>query len=69
MTERDQQALQLCDLGLQQMWRGEVEPALEQYDRALALCESDETRELITIRKAEALIACEREARKCRPCR
>jgi tetratricopeptide (TPR) repeat protein len=61
MTERDQQALHLCDLGLQQMWRGEVEPALEQYDQALALCESEETRELITIRKAEALIACERD--------
>jgi hypothetical protein len=61
MTDRDQQALHLCELGLQQMWRGEIEPALEQYDRALALCESDETRELITIRKAEALISCERE--------
>ena len=61
MTERDQEALQLCDLGLQQMWRGEIEPAIVQYDRALAVCDSDETRELITIRKAEALIACERE--------
>jgi tetratricopeptide (TPR) repeat protein len=61
MNDRDQQALHLCELGLQQMWRGEIEPALEQYDRALALCESDETRELITIRKAEALISCERE--------
>ncbi|HEX6083030.1 MAG TPA: hypothetical protein VF266_00800 [Thermoanaerobaculia bacterium] len=61
MTERDQEALQLCDLGLQQMWRGEIEPAIEQYDRALALCESEETHELITIRKAEALIACERD--------
>jgi tetratricopeptide (TPR) repeat protein len=61
MTERDQQALHLCDLGLQRMWRGEVEPALSQYDSALELCESEETRELITIRKAEALISCERE--------
>jgi tetratricopeptide (TPR) repeat protein len=61
MTERDQEALQLCDLGLQQMWRGEIDPAIAQYDRALATCESEETRELITIRKAEALIACERE--------
>ena len=61
MTERDQEALQLCDLGLQQMWRGEIESALEQYDLALALCESEETHELITIRKAEALIACERD--------
>jgi tetratricopeptide (TPR) repeat protein len=61
MTERDQQALQLCDLGLQAMWRGEIEPALEYYDRALALCESEDVHELIIIRKAEALIACERE--------
>ena len=61
MTERDQEALQLCDLGLQQMWRGEIETAIEQYDLALALCESEETHELITIRKAEALIACERD--------
>ena len=61
MTERDQEALQLCDLGLQQMWRGEVGPAIAHYDRALTICESDDTRELITIRKAEALIACERD--------
>lgn len=61
MTERDQQALHLCDLGLQQMWRGEAEPAIAQYDLALELCESEETRELLTIRKAEALISCERE--------
>jgi len=61
MTERDQQALHLCDLGLQEMWRGEIEPAITQYDRALEVCESDETRELITIRKAEALVSCERE--------
>ena len=61
MTERDQEALHLCDLGLQQMWRGEIEPAIAQYDLALALCESEETHELITIRKAEALIACERD--------
>ena len=61
MTERDQEALHLCDLGLQEMWQGAVEPAIVHYDRALAVCESDETRELIVIRKAEALIACERE--------
>ncbi|HUR83575.1 MAG TPA: hypothetical protein VM733_22655 [Thermoanaerobaculia bacterium] len=61
MNDRDQQALHLCELGLQEMWQGQIEPALEQYDRALALCESEETRELITIRKAEALICCERE--------
>ena len=43
------------------MWRGDVDAALAAYDAALALVASDETRELITIRKAEALIASERE--------
>lgn len=61
MSERDQEALHLCDLGLQAMWRGEIEPAIAHYDAALDLCESEETRELITIRKAEALISCERD--------
>ena len=61
MTNRDQEALHLCELGLQEMWRGAIEPAIEHYDRALVICEADETRELITIRKAEALISCERE--------
>jgi tetratricopeptide (TPR) repeat protein len=61
MTEREQEALHLCDRGLQAMWRGEVEPAIELYDRAASAAESEETRELITIRKAEALIAVERE--------
>lgn len=61
MTTRDQEALHLCDLGLQAMWRGEIEPAIDHYDQALALCESEETHELITIRKAEALIAWERD--------
>lgn len=61
MTEREQEALHLCELGLQQMWRGEVNPAIELYDRAARLAETEETRELITIRKAEALIAADRE--------
>ncbi len=61
MSERDREALQLCENGLQLMWRGEVEDAITVYDRALAVVESDEDRELITIRKAEALIAAERE--------
>jgi tetratricopeptide (TPR) repeat protein len=61
MTEREQQALQLCDLGLQRMWKGEIEAALELYELAAEAAETDETRELITIRKAEALIAAERE--------
>ncbi len=61
MIENDHEALQLCESGLQQMWTGAAEAAIETYDRALALAESEETRELITIRKAEALIAAERE--------
>ena len=43
------------------MWKGEVGAALVAYDRAAALAESEETRELITIRKGEALIAADRE--------
>lgn len=61
MTEKEREALQLCELGLQHMWKGEVDHALDAYDRAAAAAETDDTRELITIRKAEALIAAERE--------
>jgi tetratricopeptide (TPR) repeat protein len=61
VSEKDQAALQLCEAGVQHMWRGEIEAALDAYDRALADVESDETRELITIRKAEALIAADRD--------
>lgn len=43
------------------MWDGEIDAAIELYDRASAAAETDETRELITIRKAEALIAGGRE--------
>lgn len=61
MTEREQEALQYCDRGLQHMWKGEVDSAIAAYDQGLALADSDHTRELITIRKAEALIAGDRE--------
>ncbi|HYR28155.1 MAG TPA: hypothetical protein VEU30_06790 [Thermoanaerobaculia bacterium] len=61
MSQTDQQALQLCEDGLQQMWHGAVDAAIELYDRAIAIADTDETRELVTIRKAEALIAAERE--------
>jgi tetratricopeptide (TPR) repeat protein len=61
MTEREREALQLCEVGLQHMWKGDVDSAIEVYDRAAVIAASDETRELITIRKAEALIASERE--------
>jgi tetratricopeptide (TPR) repeat protein len=43
------------------MWKGDVEQALAAYDRALGLVASDESRELILIRKAEALIAADRD--------
>ena len=61
MNVSDQEALQHCELGLQEMWRGDAAAALEQYEQAAAVAVDDETRELITIRKAEALIALDRE--------
>ena len=61
MDVSDREALQHCDLGLQEMWRGDADAALAQYERASAVAIDDETRELITIRKAEALIALDRE--------
>ena len=61
MSERNQEALRHCEAGLQHMWKGEVDDALAAYDRALALATEDESRELITIRKAEALIATEQD--------
>ncbi|HET8774213.1 MAG TPA: tetratricopeptide repeat protein [Thermoanaerobaculia bacterium] len=61
MSERDQAALGQCEVGLQHMWKGEVDEALAAYDLAFALATAEDTRELITIRKAEALIAVERD--------
>jgi tetratricopeptide (TPR) repeat protein len=61
MTEREREALELCNAGLQHMWKGEIDSAITAYDRAAVIAGSEETRELITIRKAEALIAAERE--------
>ena len=61
MDVSDRKALQHCDLGLEEMWRGDADAALAQYERASAVAIDDETRELITIRKAEALIALDRE--------
>jgi len=39
---------------------GEIEDALQMYDEALRLAEDEETRELIIINKADAMIAIER---------
>jgi tetratricopeptide (TPR) repeat protein len=61
MIDNEREALQLCEAGLQHMWKGDVDAAIGSYDRAAAVAVSDETRELITIRKAEALIAAERD--------
>ena len=61
MTERDRDALRACEVGLQHMWKGEVDEAIAAYDDALARAGAEENRELITIRKAEALIAVERD--------
>lgn len=57
----DREALELYELGLQYMWQGEVDAAIAELDRARALAKTDDVAELITIRKAEALIAADRE--------
>jgi len=61
MSERNSEALRHCDVGLQHMWKGEVDDALAAYEAALELVEEEESRELITIRKAEALVAVEQD--------
>ena len=61
MSERDSEALRHCEAGLQYMWKGEVDEAIAEYDSALEDAAAEEVRELITIRKAEALIAVERD--------
>jgi tetratricopeptide (TPR) repeat protein len=61
MTNDEQQAREACELALQHLRVGEVEAALACYDRARELARSEELIELITIRKAEALIAAERD--------
>jgi tetratricopeptide (TPR) repeat protein len=61
MKPANQEALDLRQLGVDAMWQGRFDDAISLYDQALAVAESDETRELITIAKAEALIAAERD--------
>jgi len=51
---------ELRQAALTKVRAGEYEEALTVYDNALALAEDDETRELITINKADAMIAIER---------
>ncbi|HVR37991.1 MAG TPA: hypothetical protein VMU84_02780 [Thermoanaerobaculia bacterium] len=59
MSDHESERLRKEAIGL--MWQGRVDDALVAYDEALALAESDDQRELVTIGKAEALIAAERE--------
>lgn len=61
MSMSNQEASRLRQLGLDAMWQGRFDDAIERYDEAIAFAEDDDVRELITIGKAEALIAAERE--------
>jgi tetratricopeptide (TPR) repeat protein len=61
MQLSDQKALELRQSGLDAMWQGRFDEAIETYDAALAVAETDDVRELIAIGKAEALMAAERE--------
>jgi tetratricopeptide (TPR) repeat protein len=55
--QHEHEAQHLCELGLHEMWRGDAGAALDLYNRAASIDVDEETQELITIRKAEALIA------------
>jgi tetratricopeptide (TPR) repeat protein len=61
MSERPvEQAEELRRAALARHRAGEIEQALDLYDAALALADDEEARELITINKADAMIALER---------
>ncbi len=51
---------ELRQAGLAKVREYELESAIDFYDKALELCDDDESRELITINKADAMIALER---------
>jgi tetratricopeptide (TPR) repeat protein len=59
MTVNETRAREMLDLALHKMRQGDVAAAIELYDSARASARSEELLELITIRKAEALIAAE----------
>lgn len=61
MAQHDHEAVRLCELGLQEMWRGDANAAFALYEQAAAVAVEEETQELITIRKAEALLALDRQ--------
>lgn len=60
-TTSNQESLRLRQLGLDAMWQGRFEEAIDFYDAATGAAETDDVRELITIGKAEAMIAAERD--------
>lgn len=60
MPDVTSRAEELRQTGLAAVRSGELESALDIYDRAMALATEEEARELITINKADALIALER---------
>ncbi len=51
---------ELRQAGLAKVRDNELQEAIGFYDEALALCEDDDTRELVVINKADAMIALER---------
>ena len=61
MNMNNQEALRLRQLGLDAMWQGRFDEALARYDEAIAIAEDEDTRELLTIHKAEALMAADRD--------
>ncbi|HEV8436213.1 MAG TPA: hypothetical protein VGR95_22580 [Thermoanaerobaculia bacterium] len=62
MLELTNRVEELRQTGLAKVREGALEEALGHYDDALALVDDDTARELITINKADALIALERNA-------
>lgn len=61
MNANNQEALRLRQQGLDAMWQGRFDDAIASYDEAIAIAADDDVRELITINKAEALLASERD--------
>ncbi|MBV8516580.1 MAG: tetratricopeptide repeat protein [Acidobacteria bacterium] len=60
LNEQIQRVEELRQLARTRVRAGEYEAALDLYDEALTLTNDDELRELITINKADALVALER---------
>lgn len=60
LSQTDDRLEELRQSGLARVRAGEYEEALAIYDEALGLAAEDEVRELLTINKADAMIALER---------